>query len=532
MICPNCSQFVSDGSRFCTNCGTKLLDSVIQEEQQAVPEQPDTGFQATAPEQPDTGFQATASEQPDTGFQATAPEQPTGGFQQETPGQQVAPEQQPGGFQATPGYTGGQTYGEFQQAAPVGETVVKKGVSKPVIFGIIGGGVFLLAAVITLIIVFLVMGGKTKYNLQDYTTVEFSGVEGSGKADVSIDAGELAKAIAKNNGMDADKYSKENIDFDDIANFFSGENLGELMKLYSAIETIDVKVDKPEGLSNGDTLTVSYNFDPEKAKEVKAEFIGEPYTVTVSGLEEIQEIDPFEDLEIHFEGTSPNAYITVQNKATLNEAMNYVWFETDKYDGYKLGDTVTIRVEGYDEASFISLYGVKFSQTEKDYTVEGVEAYITENAPLDEAALSAMKQASEGYISEYFEDTGRAEYISASDVNYEGYYLLTNKADQVWYGYNKIYMIFSVNVKSIESKKQFKPTKVYMPIEYTDLKKNANGSYDIDTTYKMILGSTDLKFGFWQTVSGYTDQETMKSELIDAEAATYDGKVYGDGLAG
>ena len=190
MICPNCSQFVSDGSRFCTNCGTKLLDSVIQEDQQA------GGFQATAPEQQAGEFQQAAPEQPTDGFQTTAPEQQTGGFQ------------------ATPGYTGGQTYGEFQQASPVGETVVKKGVSKPVIFGIIGGGVFLLAAVITLIIVFIVMGGKTKYNLQDYTTVEFSGVEGSGKADVSIDAGELAKAIAKNNGMDADKYSKENIDFD------------------------------------------------------------------------------------------------------------------------------------------------------------------------------------------------------------------------------------------------------------------------------------------------------------------------------
>ena len=528
MICPNCSQFVSDGSRFCTNCGTKLLDSVIQEEhrQQPSPEQPDTGFQQAAPEQSDTGFQATAPEQPDTGFQATAPEQPDTGFQA------TAPEQQTGGFQATPGYTAGQSYGEYQQVTPVGETVVKKGVSKPVIFGIIGGGVFLLAAVITLVIVFLVMGGKTKYNLQDYTTIEFYGVEGAGKADVSIDASELAKVIAKNNGMDVDKYSKENIDMDDIANFFSGENLGDLMKLYSVIGGIDVKVDKSEGLSNGDTLTVTYNFDPEKAKEVKAEFIGEPYTVTVSGLEEIQEIDPFEDLEIHFEGTSPNAYITVQNKATLNEAMNYVWFEIDRYDGYRLGDTVTVKVMGYDEETFQSLYGVRFSQTEKDYTVEGVEAYITENEPLEESALSVMKQASEGYISEYFGDTGRAEYISASDVNYEGYYLLTNKADQVWYGYNKVYMIFSVNVKSIESKKQFKPTKVYMPIEYTDLKKNANGNYDVDVNYKMILGATDLKFGFWQTVSGYTDQEIMKSELIDAESATYEGKVYGDGLTG
>ena len=507
MICPKCNQFVADGSRFCTNCGNRLLDDEVQPAaaEYTQPE-PADGFQDRDPVQP----AATEYIQPDPadGFQDRAPEQPV-----------------------TPGYTASQPYGEYQQASPVGDTVVKKGVSKPVIFGIIGGAVFLVAAIITLIVVFVVMGSKTRYNLQDYTVVEFSGIEGSGEATARIDSEKLTRDLAVNNDIEIGQLSNDNMDIGDIGDFFTGDTFAELFKLYTVIDSIKLELDKSEGLSNGDTVTVTYRFDPEKAKEFKAEFVGEPYTATVSGLEEIQEIDPFEDLEITFDGTSPNAFITIRNKATLNDAMRFIWFEVDKYDGYKLGDTVTVKVKGYEEETFLSMYGVKFSQLEKTYTVEGVEAYVTDNAPLDEAALTTMKQATEGYISEYFSDSGRAEYISASDVKYEGYYLLTNKADEVWYGYNKVYMIYSVNVKSIEDKKQFKPTKIYMPVEYTDLKINADGSPDVDVNYKMILGSTDLRFGFRETVSGYSKQEDMKSELIDAEAATYEGKVYGDGLA-
>ena len=253
-------------------------------------------------------------------------------------------------------------------------------------------------------------------------------------------------------------------------------------------------------------------------------------TKTVSGLEEIREIDPFEGVELTFDGTSPNAFASAQNNSS-EPALEYVYFEVSPNDGLKEGDTVTVRIPNYDEEDIIKNYGVRFSQTEKTYTVEGVDAYLMTNDNLDPAALETMKQATEEYVEEYFNDDYRAKEIKASDVQYVGYYLLTNKSTNVWTGYNKVYVVYSATVSSKAKKKTFKPKTVYFPVEYDDIKKLADGTYEINTSYRRILGSTDLQFGYWQTVDGYTSLETMADELIHDDEENYDGIAY-DGLTG
>ena len=508
MICPNCSQFVADGSRFCTNCGSRLIDDVAP--QQPQPEQPvQPQMTESQPEAEAVNPGEAASEQTPGATQ---------NYTQEAPTYDVPPVDQ------NPTYN---YYSEpVSRAVPVGETVTKAGMSKPVLFGIIGGGVFLVAAAITLLIVFLVAGSTTQYNLQNYTIVEFEGTEGSGVAAIKLDEEKLATDIAKNNGMDIEEMKDMDLAFDAFSKLFKDGTVSDAVKLISVISSIDIGVDKPTGLSNGDTVTIRYQFNEELGKDIDVEFIGEPMQATVSGLTEVQEIDPFDDLEITFEGTSPNAYITLNNKQTLGEVMNFVWFEVERFDGYKLGDTVTVKLMGYDEQAFTESYGVKFSQTEKDYTVEGVDAIICDTEELEQGAVDIMRAATEEYINQYFSDSSRSKYISATDIQYEGYYILANKSPDVWYGHNQVFMIFSAKVSSLEKKKQFKPSTVYMPVQYIDVKRKADGTYEVDTDYKNILGSTDLKFGFWETVSGYNDIAGT-AELVEAESANYDAKYYG-----
>ncbi|MBO6108047.1 MAG: hypothetical protein J6P16_01430, partial [Eubacterium sp.] len=206
----------------------------------------------------------------------------------------------------------------------------------------------------------------------------------------------------------------------------------------------------------------------------------------------------------------------------------YFYFEADKAEGLKLGDVVTYTVQGYDEEEYKKKYGVKFSQTSKEYTVEGIESYVMENTALDDAAVNIMKEATEQYIDEYFADPNRESALGVDDLKYEGYYLLTNKQSEVWFNYNKIFMVYSATVSSKEKPKAFKPAKVFFPVEYDDLKQNADGGYEVDTSYKRILGSNELTYSSWLSVSGYTSMDVMRSELVDAEGSTFEAAAYGD----
>ncbi|MBO4395836.1 MAG: hypothetical protein J5819_05775, partial [Eubacterium sp.] len=327
-----------------------------------------------------------------------------------------------------------------------------------------------------------------------------------------------------NMGIDVEKY--QNVSSDNMSELIGEIDLEDIMNIYTAMNSIHVNLDKNSNLSNGDTITITYSFDEEKAKEVNAEFVGEPMTQTVSGLDEIQMVDPFEHINVTFEGTAPNAYISWTSEGN-EEWMSGIYFEVDRQDNLNVGDEVTMSVVGYDENEFSERYGVKLSTTSKTYTVENVDAYITDNSTeLEPDALDMMRTATEGYISEYFGDSSRNDAIKLDNLKFEGYYLLTNVDITTWYGHNKVYIIYSGKVSSKEKPKQFKPTTVYFPVEYDDLKKLADGSYDIDVTYKRILGSTDLRFGYWQTVSGYTDEATMEDELINAEGDTYEAEIY------
>ncbi|MEE3467624.1 MAG: zinc ribbon domain-containing protein [Eubacterium sp.] len=532
MFCPKCGQRVPDASKFCQSCGAKLLEASIDEaagvdqsvlnivdppEEKPEPEPeveaPVTASTAEPEVEAQVAEQSEEKVEPDVEQAEAAAEMAMGGAATQTA---QAPQAE--------SFVGAESMGAGQQVAAVGGTVMKKGLSKPVLFGVIGGGVFLVAAAVTLVIVFLIIGNSKTYNLKDYTEVTFEGVDGSGKATAKLKE-DLSLQIAEGLGLDVEKMKQnDGRGLDEILDF-AGSNFSDIMNIYYAISSIKLTLDKEDNLKNGDTVTVTYTFDQEKAKEVKAEFVADPLVVTVSGLEEVKEVDPFEGLEVSFEGTAPNAYVSYNYKST--EEWGYmVYFAVDKSDGLKEGDTVTFRVEGYNEDKFAKDFGVRFTQTEKAYTVDKVEGYLTANQDIDSAALDIMKSATEGYIKEYFEEGSRKDAIKASDISYEGYYFLTNKKSDVWYGINKVYMVYSATVSSKEKDKKFKPKKVFFPVEYDDVKHLADGSYEINTSYKRILGSTDMQFGYWEVVSGYTDKATMYDELITADSAEYDGAAY------
>ena len=512
MICPKCSQVMPDGSKFCQSCGAKLIDdaTTIVESVSEQTEESVTDVDAAEEEQAEENRMAVEE---------------TAGAEQAIMGAKAMSE-------SAPAMTQTATSGMKAAAGATAGAAVKKGVSLPLVFGLVGGGVFLVAAAITLVIVFAINGKSSSIQLSDYTKVTFEGKDGNGKAKAKLDEVALAYKLAEDMGIDTSLVKDIDPKDADLGAIIKEgvDNFDELMDIYSAMSGIDLELDKKSDLKNGDTVQVTYKLNEKRVKKVKTEILSDPMTVTVTGLAEVEEVDPFEKMNVHVDGVSPKAYIYCDSDSD-EEWMEYVSFTAEPADGLKKGDTVKIKVNSYDEDLFEEKYGVKFSQTEIDYKLENVDAYVTENAALEQAAVEKMKSATEEYVKQYFEDSNREKQIKGADIKYVGYYLLTTKNTDTWDNYNKVYLVYSASVSSKEKPKGFKTKTVYFPVEYDDIKRLADGTYDIETSYRRILGSTDLKFGFWQMVDGYTSTDTMYDELVTDDEADFQGAGY-DGLAG
>ena len=133
-------------------------------------------------------------------------------------------------------------------------------------------------------------GSTTKAELAPYLSVTYTGYNGNGEAHVDFDFSDFEYSI-----MSQWKDKEKN-----------WEKLAEL----TAVEmTIHYEANVKEGLSNGDTITVTISLDEKLAKEKGYSFTGLKQKFTVEGLTEPIEIDPFDDNYFAFslQGNSPFA---------------------------------------------------------------------------------------------------------------------------------------------------------------------------------------------------------------------------------
>ena len=463
MICPGCKCETRDGSIFCENCGCKI-DTVKGFEQQL--------------EQPVMDGQTVF-----TGNGLTGEQQENGGY--------TAP---------------------LSMQAP--QETNKKNTT--LIFGIVGGVV---AIALVAVLLFTIWSNRTaRINLNDYVEVEFSGYDGMGTAQVDFDYDALyADVKAKAKIKSSEKAAK---DWEELLDEGEAGATAYFICMHPKCE-----LDKSTELTNGDTVTVSYDFDNEELKEFKIEFTGEEKTFSVSGLEEVQEYDPFQNVTVQFTGTSPNAYAEVKLTDEAGEIEKEISYTLDKYNELAVGDTVTVTAKVWDEDYILEEYGYILGSTTKKFTCEGVDQYILKADDLDEEAVDAMKETCKDTIEAYFAQN--KEYISGSKITYEGYYFLTRKDQDSWYDYNKVYMVYSVQVKSKD--KSFKKKTVYMPMEFSDIIKYTDGTMNISTSTS-IEGSTSLSFDWFSSVSGYLKKRDMESDLVTANKGEYTCETVGKGL--
>ena len=564
-FCGNCGTQVGDDADFCPNCGQKLKGEMEQPAEQAAPVQEQPAEQETpvqeqpaeqetpvqeqpaeqaAPVQEQPAEQAApVQEQPQQGQFQSQPQQgqfqsqpqqgqfqgqpqqgqfqgqPQQGQFQEQPQQgqfQSQPQQgqfqgqpQQGQFQGQPQQ--GQFQGRPQQGQFQGQPQQARPPKKP--FKMTKQLWALLIAVIAVVVVAIVAlvvvkNQKKKVNINDYISVEYNGYETAGTAYVDFDETGFSEAVIKAQGKKLKNVkSLDDLDWSDLTDLMGSSN-------WDLIDSITFDVKPDSDLSNGDVVTVTASWNEDYEKKAGVKILSKEQEFTVEGLEEVKEVDPFEDIEVTFSGTPPYVYPNWTNNSD-DDYLRYLWFNFEDYDSLDVGDTVTLTVDESEENALAN--GYKFTQTSKEYIVSGVDSYVTSAADISADNLDSMKNEATDVLDAYFANNN--SYIGNSGFSYEGSYYLVAKNSDTWGDTNVLYLVFSTTVTSAEN--AFEPTVVYFPVKYTNIMALSDGSQSFNT-YGDIEGYTDLEYDDgWYNVDGYTDGAQMFNDLVVTQKVDY-----------
>lgn len=186
--------------------------------------------------------------------------------------------------------------------------------------------------------------------------------------------------------------------------------------------------DKTKNLSNGDVVTYTWDDNSDEAEEafgVKVKYTD--ITYTVSGLASVNTFDAFDGVDVEFSGISPDGRATVNSLPTAAEAQG-LYYTLDENSGLSNGDTVTLTVHSNrdDFSDCIDKYGAMPQATEKTFTVEGLNEYVTSADTLSDSVLVSLQNQAEDVFKSY-----AAQRFSNGQtfkgMTYLGNYILTPK---------------------------------------------------------------------------------------------------------
>ena len=166
--------------------------------------------------------------------------------------------------------------------------------------------------------------GSTTVDLNEYISVDISGYDSMGQANIRFDKdafeedfGDKIEAKINKQGGDAAKMSLE-LQF--------GEEPYEVMLNYCA----DYRLEKPDNLSNGDVVKLVWECETENAKEFfNCNLKYSDMEFKVEGLKELKTFNPFDYVAVEIEGVSPKGYASLVVDSSPEE-MQYITFIADK----------------------------------------------------------------------------------------------------------------------------------------------------------------------------------------------------------
>ena len=361
---------------------------------------------------------------------------------------------------------------------------------------------------------------RTKINLDKYITVDFSGYDGYGVAEVKFDEESFLKDYKKKIKL----KKKKDIFTTALLAEYSTEAY-----LYDYFISGNWSLDGVNGeYKNGDKVHLTWNIDKDVVEEdfkVKIKDAGQEYTV--KDLEKMETFDAFENFTMEFTGTAPNGSADWRAGGIMDGSKG-LYFKVDPEYGLSNGDKVTVTIEPKEYLSnFVQKTGKAPKEMEKVFTVEGLPSYIDSATKIDDALLASMKSELEDVIKSNIAREG--ETVQLLSTEYLGYYFLKAKSNTA-YAKNIFYPVYKVNIRiSLPESNFMQDYSFFTSGAFRNImEEGKDGKVTVDvnemsTVYHSFVIDTGV--GTWFTTKYYLDGfetlESLRNECVTKNLADY-----------
>ena len=375
-------------------------------------------------------------------------------------------------------------------------------------------------------------------DVSKYMTLSADGYNTVGKLNISFDTEKLEKDYGK---QIATRFKKQMKNLKDDT-FGLSSLTASLYDGYEAdlfAETCATgSADKTKNLSNGDVVTYTWDDNSDEAEEafgVKVKYTD--ITYTVSGLASVNTFDAFDGVDVEFSGISPDGRATVNSLPTAAEAQG-LYYTLDENSGLSNGDTVTLTVHSNrdDFSDCIDKYGAMPQATEKTFTVEGLNEYVTSADTLSDSVLVSLQNQAEDVLNAYIAKSWDSECVTLKGMSYLGYYILTPKNKDSWGDKDRIVLAYQVTVHH-DYTSELNTTydaddSFFWYITFNNVSKDADGNiasglndYDTPTTFVKIDSGVQ-KYSFSSSTEtweyyGYASLDSLYNAAVNQYVENY-----------
>lgn len=381
----------------------------------------------------------------------------------------------------------------------------------------------LLVAAATAGLVLSLTGCSKTVDFLQYADVTFDGLNGQATATVNVDYNKI--------GTDVFDKGKTQTDMDEART--ETAMMGE----------VNYEVTPSENLSNGDTVTLSVEISDYFQKEYKVTAKAASKEITVSGLQEPEMVDPFDDSifttifsenpeegKVSFEiiGTIPELRLNLINDAPEDSPLKNLQYYVDDFDTYKEyseDDTIALHVKPKAPQDFAKKYALTRDTIE--IPVKGTPKYIRSVDEVTQDVLDAVKPIAVARL----EDSAGSDYnvhkesVFDADHNEIGF-SRENVGEPRWADVG-----YMISWRSGEGERNYSSeyNDLFIPyeVEYIDDKTEETGTAVLGFWIKNVIidenGEADVDgHAYSITMTAYDSLEAFKKNEVDRYSNEYD----------
>lgn len=363
---------------------------------------------------------------------------------------------------------------------------------------------------------YLFMNRKPKdveVDLSNYIDVTYTGDNASASPNASLDTTKLLNDFASQ--IQYTNKDRKNDQYGSAANQFVEELASATTFQFS----------KDSNLSNGEEITVVANVsDPSLADDYNVLFASTMKSVIVDGLNVEEYIDPFNYIDINFQGEDPNISLTTSLTEDAPEYMSQLEIMPSKTSELKAGEEVNITINLNEEEIFNN-YQVRLSPLDKTITVPGEpsdqkdeeedkeasessDGYIASVDNLSEDLLNILKTNSGTLIKETFNER---TFTQIESMNYLGAITGTDSNSEDLK--NRVMLVYEIKANE----------------DYEGLYKNQYTYYSF-VEYQNVKGEKDQDGKFYSQGPLTTDNEIFHKFFVADDYTYYEIPYYGFGF--